>query len=144
MKSWYKIGSMPTYDFNCLDCRQRFEIFLSFKDYGVRPVTCSHCGSGNVRRRVNRVRVLRSEDSHMESLAGNFAGPGALEDLENDPKAMAGMFRKMGKELGEELPPEFNEVVDRLDKGQSPEDIEKALPDLGNSTGAADGFGEDK
>ena len=28
--------------------------------------------------------------------------------------------------MGEDLPPEFDEVVDRLEKGQSPEDIEKA------------------
>jgi hypothetical protein len=36
----------------------------------------------------------------------------------------------MGKETGEELPPEFDEVVDRLEAGQSPEEIESALPDL--------------
>ena len=41
------------------------------------------------------------------------------------------MMRKMGKEMGEDLPPEFDEVVDRLESGQSPDDIEKAIPDLG-------------
>jgi hypothetical protein len=40
-------------------------------------------------------------------------------------------MRKMGRELGEEMPPEFDEVVDRLEKGQSPEEIEKEIPDLG-------------
>ena len=44
-------------------------------------------------------------------------------------------MRKMGKEMGEDLPPEFDDVVDRLESGQSPEDIEKAIPDLGNDTG---------
>ncbi|MGZ9167038.1 MAG: hypothetical protein ACXW4U_17850 [Anaerolineales bacterium] len=38
----------------------------------------------------------------------------------------------------EELPHEFYEVVDRLESGQSPEDIESALPDLGNETGSGD------
>jgi hypothetical protein len=33
--------------------------------------------------------------------------------------------------MGEDLPPEFDEVVDRLESGQSPEDIESAIPDLG-------------
>jgi hypothetical protein len=28
------------------------------------------------------------------------------------------------------MPPEFDDVVDRLEAGQSPEDIESALPDL--------------
>jgi hypothetical protein len=33
--------------------------------------------------------------------------------------------------MGEDLPAEFNDVVDRLEAGQSPEEIESALPDLG-------------
>lgn len=54
-----------------------------------------------------------------------------MDELPDDPKAMAGMMRAMGEESGEELGPEFNEVVDRLEKGQNPEDIERELPDLG-------------
>ena len=52
-------------------------------------------------------------------------------------------MRKMGKELGEELPPEFDEVVDRLEKGQSPEEIESALPELGGDDGGGGGFDDD-
>ena len=33
--------------------------------------------------------------------------------------------------MGEDLPHEFDEVVDRLEAGQSPEEIEGALPGLG-------------
>ena len=51
---------------------------------------------------------------------------------------MGRMMRKMGNEMGEEMPPEFSEVVDRLEKGQSPEDIEKELPDLGGGEGMPD------
>jgi hypothetical protein len=67
----------------------------------------------------------------MESLSSDFSDPSALAGLENDPRAMGRMMRKMGNEMGEEVPPEFNEVVDRLEKGQSPEEIEKEIPDLG-------------
>lgn len=66
----------------------------------------------------------------MDSL-GDFSNPAALEGLEDNPKELGRMMRKMGSEMGEELPAEFDEVVDRLEKGQSPEDIEAALPDLG-------------
>lgn len=125
---------MPLYDFTCLDCRKRFDIFLSYSDYGKKPVTCPACGSSSVRRRVPRVRVLKSDDARLESLAD----PSALEGLEDDPQAMGRMMRKMGRELGEELPPEFNEVVDRLEKGQSPEEIESALPELGADMGNSD------
>jgi len=62
----------------------------------------------------------------------SFAG------LDGDPKALGQMMKNMGKELGEDLPPEFNEVVERLDDGQSPEEIESDLPDLDSGTGLDD------
>jgi putative FmdB family regulatory protein len=133
---------MPLYDFVCLDCKQRFEVFMTYAEYGTRPVACPHCKSQNVRRRVPRVRVAKSEEGRMESLAGDFSDPSALEGLENDPQAMGRMMRKMGSELGEDLPAEFNEVVDRLEKGQSPEEIEKELPDLGADLPGAPGAGD--
>ena len=68
----------------------------------------------------------------MDSMTDEFSG---LEGLEDDPKAMGQMMRKMGKEMGEDLPAEFDEVVDRLESGQSPDDIEKAIPDLGGDPG---------
>jgi putative FmdB family regulatory protein len=122
---------MPLYDYNCLNCNQRFDVFMTFSEYGTRPVACPHCKSQNVQRGIPRVRVTKSEDSRMESLAGDFSDPSALAGMENDPQAMGRMMRKMGNEMGEEIPPEFNEVVDRLEKGQSPEEIEKEIPDLG-------------
>jgi putative FmdB family regulatory protein len=125
---------MPIYDFICLNCKKRFEIFMTYSEYGTKPTVCSHCGSENTRRRMTRVRIAKSEESRLENLS-DFADPSALEGLEDDPQALGRMMRKMGKEMGEELPPEFNEVVDRLEKGQSPEEIESALPDLGLDDG---------
>ncbi len=127
---------MPSYDFLCLNCQQRFEIFLSYSEYGSKPVKCVHCGSDNVRRRMTKVRIAKSEESRME----NMMDESALEGMENDPKALGQMMKKMGKEMGEDLPPEFDDVVDRLEAGQSPEDIESAMPDLG---AAAPGGGDD-
>lgn len=121
---------MPTYDFICNDCAQRFEVFLTFSEYGKKAVTCVHCNSRNVRRRMTKVRIAKSEESRIESMADDFSD---FEGMEDDPKAMGRVMRKMGKEMGEDLPPEFNEVVDRLEKGQTPEEIEKEIPDLGNA-----------
>ncbi|RJP46408.1 MAG: zinc ribbon domain-containing protein [Anaerolineaceae bacterium] len=119
---------MPTYDFICNDCKQRFEIFLTYSEYGKKPAACSHCGSINTRRRMTRVRIAKSDESRFNSMESEM---GNLEGLEDDPKAIGRMMRKMGKEMGEDLPPEFDDVVDRLESGQSPEEIESALPDLG-------------
>ncbi|HMB22592.1 MAG: FmdB family zinc ribbon protein [Chloroflexota bacterium] len=119
---------MPTYDFLCNSCAQRFDVFMTFAEYGKKTVTCAHCGSKDVRRRMTKVRIAKSEESRMDSMADEFSN---IEGLENDPKAMGQMMRKMGKEMGEDVPPEFDDVVDRLEAGQSPEEIESSLPDLG-------------
>ncbi len=126
---------MPTYDFICNNCNERFDVFLTFAEYGKKKVSCTHCKSKNVRRRMTKVRIAKSEESRMESMADDFSG---FEGLEDDPKAMGRMMRKMGKEMGEELPSEFNEVVDRLESGQSPEEIEKEIPDLGGADSGND------
>lgn len=131
---------MPNYDYVCLDCRKRFDIFLTYQEYGVKPVACSYCGGDNIRRRVPRVRVLKSDEQRLESLGD----PSMLDGLDDDPVALGRMMRKMGSELGEDLPPEFGDVVDRLEAGQSPEEIEKAIPDLTDSLGAdTGGMGDD-
>jgi putative FmdB family regulatory protein len=118
---------MPNYEYRCLDCRRRFEIYLSFSEYGQKPVQCPHCQSSNVQRKIGRIRMARSDDSRMESLAD----PSNLAGLDEDPKSLGRMMRQMSSEVGEEMGPEFDEVVKRLESGQSPDQIEKELPDLG-------------
>lgn len=125
---------MPTYDFVCTACEKSFDVFMTFSEYGKKPVNCAYCESDKVRRRLTRVRIARSDESRFESAANDFSG---LEGLEDDPRALGQMMRKLGGEMGEDLPAEFDEVVDRLEAGQSPEEIESVLPDLGddNSSG---------
>lgn len=118
---------MPNYEYRCLNCRKRFEIFMTYSDYGTKPVICPHCQSDHVQRRIGRVRFARSDESRLE----NMASPESLEGLEDDPRALGRMMRTMSREAGEDLGPEFDEVIGRLESGQSPEQIEKELPDLG-------------
>lgn len=130
---------MPIYEYRCQKCRRRFSLFWrSFSQVDTEQIVCKHCGSDAVKRLVSRVRVVRSEDSRMEDMAD----PGAWGDFdENDPKSMGRFMRKMANEMGDEagdMGPEFGEVIDRLESGQDPEQIEKDMPDL---AGGADGAG---
>ncbi len=127
---------MPIYPYRCLDCRKRFEIVMSYSEYGTIPVVCTSCGSEHVQRRISRIRIAKSEDSRLESLSDldNFEG------LDDDPRALGQMMRKMSREMGEDIGPEFNEVIDRLEAGQNPEDIEATMPDLGSGIADDSGF----
>lgn len=114
-------------------------MFLTYKEYGLKPVTCPKCGSNNIRRRAPRVRVLKSEEARLAQMAD----PAMLANIEDDPQALGQMMRKMGTEMGEELPPEFDEVVDRLEAGQSPDEISSAIPDLGEDGGGGPAGGQE-
>lgn len=122
---------MPAYEYRCIDCNHKFGIFLSYQEYGSKTVTCPSCGQTNIKRIIKPVRVTRSEDSRLESIAD----PAHLAGLEDDPQTLGRMMRQMSRELGEDMGPEFDEVVDRLEKGHSPEDIERDIPDLGSAGG---------
>jgi putative FmdB family regulatory protein len=118
---------MPIYEYRCHDCRRRVSLFYrSFAASEEQPA-CPRCGGTRLTRLISRVAVVRSEESHLDDLAD----PSMLDDLdENDPKSLARWMRKMSDEVGEEMPSEFGEVMDRLEAGQSPEEIEDAMPDL--------------
>ncbi len=120
---------MPSYDYRCDNCSKRSAIYQTYEEYGDSKVKCPHCGSEDLHRIIGRIRIAKSEDSRLEDLSD----PSSWGDFdENDPKSMAKMMRKMGNELGEDMPVEFDEVVDRLESGEDPEQIEKDMPDLGD------------
>jgi putative FmdB family regulatory protein len=127
---------MPTYDYRCKSCKARFECYLSYEEYDVKKVTCPECGGALVERRIGRIRIAKADDRRLEDMVD----PTQLEGIEDDPKALGRLMRKMGDELGEDAGPEFDEVVSRLEKGQHPDEIEKDLPDLGNGLTDSDDF----
>lgn len=108
---------MPIYEYRCLDCGKKFEVLL-LRVGEPHPPQCKCCQGGNVRRLISRVRVVRSEESRLESLMD----PTTMAGLdEKDPKSLARWMRRMGKEMGEEV---------------SDEEIEQAVEDVATGTDA--------
>ena len=122
---------MPTYEFHCLGCKKRFELFISFKDYGKKEIHCPFCQSLDLQRSIGKVRISRSVDSRLDDLSN----PDALEGLDENPQSMGKMLRKMKSQVGEGAGPEFDEVVGRLESGETPEQIESEMPALGKEPG---------
>ena len=124
---------MPIYEYRCQDCHRRVSVFWrTFSEAETGAATCPRCGGTHLTRLVSRVRVIRSEESRLDDLS-DF---GDLPDFdENDPKSLGRWMRKMSAEVGEDLGPEFDEVVGRLEAGEDPEEIEKSIPDLMGDAG---------
>jgi len=119
---------VPIYEYRCQDCKRRVSIFWrTFAEASDRTAVCPRCGGTNLVRLVSRVRLVRSEESRLDDMAD-------LSDLpdldENDPRSLGRWMRRMSAETGEDLGPEFDEVVGRLEAGESPEEIEKSMPEL--------------
>ena len=130
---------MPTYEYRCEQCRRR----NAFSVRGFNPPQsplCQFCGHSTLKRVISRVAIMKSEASRLEALSD----PSGMGDLdESDPKSMARFMRKMASEMGDEagevIPPEFNEMVDRLESGESPEAIEQSMGDVLGGEGSATG-----
>ena len=131
---------MPYYDYRCNQCGRRLRLFMSYKEYDTAVPTCTHCQSSNLKRLINRVRVVKSEDARMDALADDSALAGLDE---NDPRSLGRFMRKMSSEMGEDLGDEFDEVVNRLESGESPEAIEESMPELMGDDMGGSGFGAD-
>ncbi len=119
---------MPIYEYYCFDCRRKVTLFyrtLSAAE-AATPV-CPKCGGSRLHRLVSRVAVLHSEDERLERLADSSLIAG-LEG--EDPRAVARFMREMKHELGDEADdPELDEMIGRLEAGESPEAIEASLGD---------------
>ncbi len=110
----YTSTAMPIYEFACNNCgNNRISVFVRSIN---SPVSgrCERCGSDNLRRLISKVVVLKSD--------GDF---GSLDDDsmmsgfdENDPRAMAAWMRRMQRETGEEGGADFEEMVEKMERGE--------------------------
>ena len=121
---------MPTYEFRCNACRRKVTVITkTYSEYDALTPTCTHCGSTDLTRLISRVAITKSPLARMTS--GSWDDDDAFDDLDDaDPRTMARVLREMSAEVGEDMGPEFDEVVERLERGESPEEIEATLPDL--------------
>ena len=127
---------MPIYEYACGRCRKIFS-FLVRKPSAHKPPRCPKCGKGGMRRAISSFRVGKSEESRIEKLAD----PSALSGIdENDPKSVARWMRKMGGELGEDMPEDFDEMAARIEAGEDPGEIGDECGADGYSRDSSDGL----
>ncbi|MBN1180128.1 MAG: zinc ribbon domain-containing protein [Anaerolineae bacterium] len=127
---------MPIYEYRCQDCQRRVSIFWrTFSEAEGGDPVCPRCGGTHLTRLVSRVRMIRASGNLMDA-----DDPSFLDNFdENDPRSMGRMMRQMADETGEDLGPEFEEVVGRLESGEDPEAIEKSMPELLGDEGVGGG-----
>ena len=132
---------MPIYEYRCGDCKKKVSVFFrSFSVVNHAEARCPICQGQHLMRLISKVRVIRGAAS-APGEGGDF-DESMFDDVnENDPRSLGRMMRRMADQTGEDLGPEFGEVVSRLEKGEDPEAIEKSMPELGDMAGGDAGGG---
>ena len=107
---------MPVYEFSCNSCGASVSVFVRTVSSPVNAA-CERCGSADLRRLVSKFAVLRGAGrGDLDSLDG-------MEGLDDtDPRAMAAWARQLQRESGEDMGPEFDAMVDKLERGESIDD----------------------
>ncbi len=111
---------MPIYEYRCEDCGKVSEFLLIKTDEPFTP-QCKRCQSKRMSRILSKVRVIRSEESRLESLADPTKWSGLDE---KDPKSMAKWMKQMGKELGEEMEEDLDRAIEEEMGSEPNEDLE--------------------
>ncbi len=111
---------MPIYEYWCSVCRR---VVSSYQQgFGSSMPACSRCGNRQLERRFSSFSVHKTyRDVYEDILSDRELVQGMMQ---NDPKALAEWNKRMSS--GEKPPPEYEEIVERMEKGEWPaEEIEK-------------------
>ncbi|MBE0480658.1 MAG: zinc ribbon domain-containing protein [Dehalococcoidia bacterium] len=126
---------MPIYEFRCSKCRRRLEIFVQRFAPPANPV-CTACGS-ETSRIFSRFSVQKSKSD--KGVYDDILSDGKLTRglMRNDPRALAEWSRKMSRAAGDDMTPESEELLNRLDAGEDVSEVMEAMkpPELMGDNG---------
>jgi len=117
---------MPIYEYRCNDCRRRVEVFVQGFSPPSNP-TCTRCGSKNLDRVFSKFAVRRSKSD--KSVYDDILSDSKLTQglMRNDPRALAEWSRKMSRAADEDITPETEELMDRMEAGEDISEVVEAI-----------------
>ena len=137
---------MPVYEYHCTACGRRSSRLFKTLAVVVHP-DCPHCGQSTLRRLFSRPTLMRGERSESDDFGGDDLGmdDAALAELmpgleSGDPRSLARMTRHMSEEMGEDIPQEYEGVLNRMEAGEMPsdEEFDAVEPDDGDAMDSDD------
>ena len=112
---------MPVYEYQCNQCCKEFShLFLNPKRVG--KVTCKFCNSRDVTRLLSSFSVHQSEESRLSDFD---ASKPRGDDFYKDSRNIGLWAKKRMNELGVDLGPKIDEIVDNGRTGKILDDYLK-------------------
>ncbi len=115
---------MPLYEYRCEHCHRKVTLFSHTFSGDAPP--CPMCGNETLRRLLSTfaVRSKTHKDVYEDILSDSKLTRGMMAD---DPKSLAEWNRRMSQ--GEEVAPEYEDMVGRMKKGEMPSPTPGDIPD---------------
>lgn len=111
---------MPIYEYRCNACQCKVSIYV--RDSSV-STKCPSCGSGALSRLFSTFAIRGTYKDVYEDILGDKRLVDSL--TRNDPRALAEWNRRMSRGMDEHPAPEYEEMLDRMDHGEMPEELAK-------------------
>ena len=112
---------MPIYEYRCNQCQREFsELFLNLREAG--KVRCKYCNSRNLSRLISSFRVHQTEGSRLDCFDTSKHQSDAFY---KDSRNVGLWAKKRMRELGVDLGPKMDEIVEKGRTGKILEDYDK-------------------
>ena len=105
---------MPIYEYQCRRC-EAVSTFLILKEPDNKKVACKGCGSKKVSRIISRVTYHRAEADRLNGLDSSRRQG---EEYYKDSRNVGLWAKKRAKELGVDLGPKMDEIVESARTGK--------------------------
>jgi putative FmdB family regulatory protein len=150
------------YEFLCEDCNRVFNFLARTPDAAKRKPACPKCGGRRMSKLFSQFATARKRgESTKRAEASATDAPGDLSPAEearmergmmelardmesvdeNNPRQLAAAMRRLSDVSGEDMGPEMNEMIGRLEAGEDPEKVEDAMADALGEEGLEGGAG---
>ena len=112
---------MPIYEYRCNQCHREFsELFLNTA--GVRKIKCKYCHGRSLSKLVSSFRVHQTDESRLTNF--DTSKPKG-DEFYKDSRNVGLWAKKRMRELGVDLGPKMDEIVERGRTGRILEEYDK-------------------
>ena len=152
---FFPFPAMPIYEFYCPKNHKIYSFFARSLELGDRVPRCPDNPEYPMEKRVSGFAVTGRAKEPGDGEGGDFDDPrleAAMEQMERefsgidednpDPRQLAHLMRRMSDLTGEKLPEAMKEMVERMEKGEDPEQLEEEYGDLLDEAEGMDGEGD--
>ena len=114
-------SAMPIYEYQCNRCRREFSCLLVHSEHP-GMVNCSFCNSKDVKRVLSSFSVHQTEESRLSSF--DTSKPQGF-DFYKDYRNVGLFAKKKMRDLGVDLGPKMDEIVEKGRSGKILDDYQK-------------------